>query len=185
MTRTGSREGPGAGRAEGTPRDAPGLATHRGRIAWIGERDGWTHPWLTRVAAHASRSRRGRRVIPPSALACPAIFAIPSVGPHPRRWLAHRSRSLRARAMSRRRKHVRNLVDEALPELTEGDEVCRVTELRGGNQVEVRLSPRLSRRAPPPPPVPASPSPSPTASPARLEPPPATRRSRRRTERRR
>ena len=49
--------------------------------------------------------------------------------------------------MSRRRKHVRNLVDEALPELTEGDEVCRVTELRGGNQVEVRLSPRLSRQA--------------------------------------
>ena len=42
--------------------------------------------------------------------------------------------------MSRRRKHVRNLVDEALPELTEGDEVCRVTELRGGNQVEVRIS---------------------------------------------
>ena len=42
--------------------------------------------------------------------------------------------------MSRRRKHVRNLVDEALPELTEGDEICRVTELRGGNQVEVRIS---------------------------------------------
>ena len=40
--------------------------------------------------------------------------------------------------MSRRRKHVRNLVDEALPELTQGDEVCVVTELRGGNQVEVR-----------------------------------------------
>lgn len=41
-------------------------------------------------------------------------------------------------SMSRRRKHVRNLVDEALPELTQGDEVCVVTELRGGNQVEVR-----------------------------------------------
>ena len=40
--------------------------------------------------------------------------------------------------MSRRRKHVRNLVDEALPELTQGDEVCVVTELRGGNHVEVR-----------------------------------------------
>jgi len=45
---------------------------------------------------------------------------------------------LRTASMSRRRKHVRNLVDEALPELTQGDEVCVVTELRGGNQVEVR-----------------------------------------------
>ena len=132
MTRTGSREGPGAGRAEGTPRDAPGLATHRGRIACIGERDGWTHPWFTRVAAHASRSRRGRRVIPPP----PKRMRFWRFRP----VRQHRSRSLRARAMSRRRKHVRNLVDEALPELTEGDEICRVTELRGGNQVEVRIS---------------------------------------------
>jgi len=70
--------------------------------------------------------------------------------------------------MSRRRKHVRNLVDEALPELTEGDEVCRVTELRGGNQVEVRLSPRLSRahrrRRPSRPPHPRLPPPDPHVS---------------------
>lgn len=88
--------------------------------------------------------------------------------------------------MSRRRKHVRNLVDEALPELTEGDEVCRVTELRGGNQVEVRISraspARTAAAARPGLPIPIS---LPTASPARLESPPATRRSRRRTARRR
>ena len=84
--------------------------------------------------------------------------------------------------MSRRRKHVRNLVDEALPELTEGDEVCRVTELRGGNQVEVRIS----RASPARTAAAARPGlPSPTASPTRLKPPPATRRSRRRTARRR
>lgn len=40
--------------------------------------------------------------------------------------------------MSRRRKHVRNQLDEACPELNEGDAVCRVVEIRGGNQIEVR-----------------------------------------------
>ena len=40
--------------------------------------------------------------------------------------------------MSRRRKHVRELVDEPCPELGAGDAVCRVVELRGGNHIEAR-----------------------------------------------
>ena len=40
--------------------------------------------------------------------------------------------------MSRRRKHVRNQLEELCPELNDGDAVCRVVELRGGNQVQVR-----------------------------------------------
>lgn len=60
----------------------------------------------------------------------PAATRLSHIGRHPR--------PVRTASMSRRRKHVRNLVDEALPELTQGDEVCVVTELRGGNQVEVR-----------------------------------------------
>lgn len=60
----------------------------------------------------------------------PAVTRLSHIGRHPR--------PVRTASMSRRRKHVRNLVDEALPELTQGDEVCVVTELRGGNQVEVR-----------------------------------------------
>ena len=59
----------------------------------------------------------------------PAVTRLSHIGRHPAPATA---------SMSRRRKHVRNLVDEALPELTQGDEVCVVTELRGGNQVEVR-----------------------------------------------
>ena len=45
-------------------------------------------------------------------------------------------------AMSRRRKHVRELVDEPCPELGAGDAVCRVVELRGGNHIEARPRPR-------------------------------------------
>ena len=183
MTRTGSREGPGAGRAEGTPRDAPGLATHRGRIAWIGERDGWTHPWFTRVASHAARSRRGRRVIPPSAQSR-EYFAIPSrvrfhaagfgaplsFTPGARDEPASQARAQpRGRGAARAHRGRRGL---------QGDRAAGRQPGRGAP-----LPAPLSRA--PPPPVPASPSPSPTASPARLEPPPATRRSRRRTERRR
>ena len=55
--------------------------------------------------------------------------------------------------MSRRRKHVRDLVDDPCPELGDGDAVCLVVELRGGNHIEVR-------RAPPPPPPPRTPAPS-------------------------
>jgi len=40
--------------------------------------------------------------------------------------------------MSRRRKHVRDLVDEPCPELAACEAVCRVVELRGGNHIEVR-----------------------------------------------
>ena len=44
-------------------------------------------------------------------------------------------------AMSRRRKHVRDLVDEPCPELAVCEAVCRVVELRGGNHIEVRRGP--------------------------------------------
>lgn len=47
-------------------------------------------------------------------------------------------RARRTLAMSRRRKHVRELVDEPCPELGAGDAVCRVVELRGGNHIEAR-----------------------------------------------
>jgi|AntAceMinimDraft_1070359.scaffolds.fasta_scaffold27798_1 hypothetical protein len=40
--------------------------------------------------------------------------------------------------MSRRRKHVRSQLDEACPDLTAGDAVVRVVDIRGGNQIEVR-----------------------------------------------
>lgn len=39
--------------------------------------------------------------------------------------------------MSRRRKHVRDLVDEPCPALGACEFVCRVVELRGGNHIEV------------------------------------------------
>mmetsp|Transcript_36229 Transcript_36229/g.58196 ORF Transcript_36229/g.58196 Transcript_36229/m.58196 type:complete len:233 (+) Transcript_36229:102-800(+) len=39
--------------------------------------------------------------------------------------------------MSRRRKHVRSQLDEACPDLTAGDAVVRVVDIRGGNQIEV------------------------------------------------
>ena len=50
--------------------------------------------------------------------------------------------------MSRRRKHVRNQLEEACPELNEGDSVCRVVELRGGNQVEVNIVPHTHKHSP-------------------------------------
>ena len=39
--------------------------------------------------------------------------------------------------MSHRRKHVRSQRTDLAPTLSEGEEVCRVVDIRGGNQVEV------------------------------------------------
>lgn len=88
--------------------------------------------------------------------------------------------------MSRRRKHVRNQLDEACPELNEGDAVCRVVEIRGGNQIEVRgrgrvyVCPRatwgqgMEIKTPPPPPPPPPLLALSSLSFTRLLPPPST-----------